>query len=405
MRKKVTAVMIALLAAAAAASAREGFGFTKKAAQMNVTTPPALNVAGTRVSVRVRSDRERFGSNTDLMQRSIEELIDRAGTALHVAPAADVVVTVDLDRLDVDHRENSKVEYRSEKRCCDKNGKSYYDSVPHTVYYTTVDALLQGRYKIADAKGKLLDDGDVNEKSLKDYESGAPSTSDVETSLVTSAAKKVAARIVPTQSRVTVLVPKGSFENFIPLAESNAWDRYLAAVQAVPPMRDPGSEAYRQYALGVGKEGLAYATADLQQARALLREAADHYRAAIQDNPDEKLFSEEHTSIFSSAGAPLPRVEASVKAYEAWVPAGAPKVAEASAKKSTASKSSSGGGKRLGNQSIIDMKKAGLSDENIKMAIDSAESVNFDTSPDALIALSKAGVSNDVILHMQKKRH
>ena len=49
------------------------------------------------------------------------------------------------------------------------------------------------------------------------------------------------------------------------------------------------------------------------------------------------------------------------------------------------------------------MKKAGLSDANIKLAIDAADSVNFDTSPEGLIALSKAGVSNDVILYMQKK--
>lgn len=60
-------------------------------------------------------------------------------------------------------------------------------------------------------------------------------------------------------------------------------------------------------------------------------------------------------------------------------------------------------GKRLRNQSIIEMRKAGLSDANIKLAIDNASSVEFDTSPDGLIALSKAGVSNDVILYMQKK--
>src|SRR5689334_24875786 len=86
-------------------------------------------------------------------------------------------------------------------------------------------------------------------------------------------------------------------------------------------MRDPASEAYRQYALAVAKEGLAYATSDLPRARALLREAAEHYRTAIRNNPAEKLFSEEHNSIFSSAGAPLPLVESSVQAYEAWVPA------------------------------------------------------------------------------------
>jgi hypothetical protein len=400
MMKKYAVLFLASLAWPAVLSAREGFGFTKKAAEMNVTSPPAINVSGTRASVKVRSDRSRVGSNAGDMERSIIDLINRAGTALRVASPADIRIDVDLDRLDVDHRTGSKTEYRSERRCCDKKGKEYYRSVPHTVYYTTVDARLDGRYKITDARGKVLDDGDLAESSLHDYEENAPSTSESEATLVGWAARRVASRVVPMQSRVTVLVPKGSFENFIPLAESNAWDRYLAAVEAVAPMRDPGSEAYRQYALAVAKEGLAYATADVSRARQLIREAAEHYRTAIRSNPEEKLFSEEHNSIFSSAGAPLPRAESSVHAYEAWIPAGT----TPASKKPSPAPAKVARGKRLRNQSVIDMRKAGLSDANIKVAIDAADSVSFDTSPEALIALSKAGVSNDVILYMQKKR-
>ncbi len=55
------------------------------------------------------------------------------------------------------------------------------------------------------------------------------------------------------------------------------------------------------------------------------------------------------------------------------------------------------------NQKVIEMAKAGLSDENIILAIDSAEVVDFDTTPDGLIALSKAGVSKNVITHLQKR--
>jgi hypothetical protein len=395
MSKHIAAIVLVSLICCVSASAREGFGFTKKAAEMNVIAPPAINVSGTRVALSVKGERAHD------MERSIADLIERAGTALRVGTPADISVTVDVDRVDVDHRSNSKVEYRSEKRCCDKNGKSYYKSVPHTVYYTTVDARIDASYKITDAKGKVLDDGDADDSWTKDYEYSAPSRSESEDGLLSWAARRVAARIVPTQSRVTVLVPKGSFENFIPLAETNSWDRYLQAVEGVPAMRDPRSEAYRQYALAVAKEGLGYASTDVQRARQLLREAAEHYRTAIQSNPEEKLFSEAHNSIFSSAGAPLPRVESSVKAFEAWIPAGtakAPKIAERRVREPVPL------GKRLRNQSVIDMKKAGLSDANIKLAIDGAESTNFDTSPEGLIALSKAGVSNEVILYMQKKR-
>src|SRR5258705_293521 len=41
MLKRIAATTLVLLACSAGASAREGFGFTKKAAEMNYTAPPA----------------------------------------------------------------------------------------------------------------------------------------------------------------------------------------------------------------------------------------------------------------------------------------------------------------------------------------------------------------------------
>src|SRR5436190_20391703 len=110
MSKRIAATVLVSLICCVSVSAREGFGFTKKAAEMNVIAPPAINVAGTRVSVNVKSDRSRVGSNTELMEKSIMELIDGAGTALRVGSPADIRIDVDLDRLDVDHRSNSKVD-------------------------------------------------------------------------------------------------------------------------------------------------------------------------------------------------------------------------------------------------------------------------------------------------------
>jgi hypothetical protein len=197
-------------------------------------------------------------------------------------------------------------------------------------------------------------------------------------------------------------MPKGSFENFIPLAEAGRWNEYLAAVVAVPELRNRDQEAYRQYALAVAKEGAAYATADRIQAAKLLDEALAHYRNAIDYNPAESLFREPHTSLFGTdAGAPLPRIEASVKAYQAWA-AGVPPVPKNAA--STIPKRGSSASRVLANDNVVDMTRAGLSDENIKLAIDAAESLDFDTTPDGLIALSKAGVSKKVIAYMQKKK-
>jgi len=44
--------------------------------------------------------------------------------------------------------------------------------VPHTKYYKTVEAKLEGTYKISDGKGRQLDSGDVDENFTRDYENG-----------------------------------------------------------------------------------------------------------------------------------------------------------------------------------------------------------------------------------------
>ena len=124
----------------------------------------------------------------------------------------------------------------------------------------------------------------------------------------------------------------------------------------------------------------------------MLRAAADHYRKAVADNPNEKLFSEGYSSLLDAAAAPLKRAETSIKAYEVWASGPTPSMA------STAPTS-----KALHNQNVIEMARAGVAEENIVLAIDSAEATEFDTSPDGLIALSKGGVSKNVIAHIQKR--
>ena len=59
MSRKVVVAALLSLACGASALAREGFGFTKKAAEMNVTVPPAINVAGTRVALNVKGGEAR----------------------------------------------------------------------------------------------------------------------------------------------------------------------------------------------------------------------------------------------------------------------------------------------------------------------------------------------------------
>ena len=66
---KIAATSLAGLLLCSAAAAREGFGFTKKAADMVMTTPPAINVSGTTVKVTVKSECERLGDDAPVLAR------------------------------------------------------------------------------------------------------------------------------------------------------------------------------------------------------------------------------------------------------------------------------------------------------------------------------------------------
>lgn len=391
----------ALALSAFAAYGREGFGFTKKAAEMNRTVPPAINVPGNKITVALDSERGRSSSKAQMLRQSVETAVVAGDKKLEsVASDADVKVLIAMDRLDSDHISQSKVEdnYVKEK---DANGKSHEVNHPRTKYYTTVRANIGGSYKVVDAKGRVLDSGDIDHNYNEDFEYSVPDTDKIENQLVDWAANKIAARIVPTHVRTRVILPKGSFEQFIPLAESGAWDKYLQGVESVRPLNDRGSDAYREFALGIGNEAVAYQTEDPKQALDLLRKAAEHYRTATTNNPNERLFAERYTSIFGSASNPVERADASVKAYEAWT--SGPTVASSPAVMASSHSSSSSKSNALHNQQIIDMTKAGVSDDIIVMAIEKAQATDFDTTPDALITLSKAGVSKSVIAKMQKR--
>lgn len=398
-------VVLLLLSSAVPLYAREGFGFTKKAVAMSRTIPPAMNVSASRLKITMKTDRSRDEDAGESLRRYTEEAI-RAGDerfAFNGTPQLTIALFLGPNEAREEWESKTETEYRQTgtRSVWNENKKRYEDKpvykyVPVTKHLKTVTASLDGSYRITDAKGKTLDSGSLDASFSRSYEegNGAPTPEAVASDLLHDAALTVASRIVPTNTRVMVMMPKGSFEGFIPLAESGAWDRYLASAQQVLEKRDREDEAYRQFALGLGNEAVAYMERDPRRAAAMLREAQTHYQTALQYNPSETIFGQAYSSLLSSGtiAPPLPRVQESLAQYDAWAsgPMPTPKAAA--------------GGKTLHNDTIIEMVKAGLSDENVLLAIDSAETTEFDTEPAALIALRKAGVSKTVIARMQKRK-
>lgn len=401
---------------AVAAEAREGFGFKKKAVDIMRTIPPATNAGARRVAVNVEADRGADEDDARSLQRYItEHIVNGGGTVAESKP--EVELNVAIDRVDSHETWETYTDYERRqtgtKREWNESKKKYeekpvYDNVAVQKQRKVITANLSGTYDIA-AKNKDVARGNLNDdfrRTYGDYDT-SPAPSEVEDDMLKRAARQVAAQLVPTQERASVLVPRASFEPLIPLAESGAWDRYLAAVEAMPAKKNPKDEAFRHYALAIAKEAIAYGKENRAEALDLLRAAQSHYDTAASLNADEELFRKSYTSLLSSGtiGSPLTRITDSVTRYDAWSATGsAVRVASTqpvAASPTTPTAKPSGSGMR--NQTVIDLAKAGLSDENIILAIDAATQTSFDVSPEGLIALSKGGVSKSVIAHMQKR--
>jgi hypothetical protein len=392
--------------------AREGFGFRKAAVSMERTVPPSTNAGARRVKINVTSDRGDARDDAQTLARYLSESILAGAGTLAESGRAEVTVNVSLDRVDSHETYDTETEYVRQqtgaRRKWNEKKQKYedepvYSNVPVQKSYKVLTASVSGAYDIG-----LRDDdvasGSIDQQFREKYGDGEDSKapSEIEDDLLHKAARTIVAHLVPTQDRVSVLLPRSTFEPFIPLAESGAWDRYLAAVEGVTPNRNLKDEAYRQYALAVAKEALAYATEDRAEALALLTRAQSHLELAISMNGTEELFRKGYESLLSSAiGPPLARMNESAARYEKWTAPAAAPVRRASAPPATPAAPAKQG---MRNQTVIDLAKAGLSDENIILAINGAERTAFDVSAEGLIALAKGGVSKNVIAHMQKRK-
>ena len=408
-----------LLGAALSSEAREGFGFKKKAVDLMRTVPPSTNAGARRVDVAVEAERNQDDDDARTLGRYVGEHILSGSGTLAEGAKPEVTLNVTIDRLESEEAWETYTEYERQQTGTKQEwnaSKQKYETKP---VYTSVavqkqrkvlTAKLTGSFDVS-AKNKDVASGSLEESFRETYGeySTAPTLSSLEDGLLKNAAKKVAAQIVPTQERATVLLPRASFESLIPLAETRQWDAYLAAVEAMPAKKNPKDEAFRHYALAVAKEALAYQNPNRNEALDLLRASQSHYETAAALNQDEELFRSGYTSLLSSnvIGSPLARAKDSVARFEAWSGSGsAVRVASTTgvaAPSTNTTTRPSAPPNAMRNQTIIDLAKAGLSDENIILAIDGASATAFDVTPESLITLSKSGVSKAVIAHMQKK--
>lgn len=424
-RRAVALSAVLSLVLVAAPVAAEGFGFSKRAVKLDRPVPPEVVMLGTSLEVAV-ADHGGYEPAARKLRDALEKKMTSHDGRLQVGQPGDIKVELRVDEVRVDESWKQKTEYESRqvgtKIETDSKGnkkeKPVYESFPVDVNWKNVSGKLVARTVVLDPQGNEVHSETSEASYGKEFKrgEGAPSRSGLEDTLIEEVASKISGKLVGRIHPVSVLVPRGSFDKLVPIAEAGKWEQYRQQVEAVPAKKKPQDEAFRQYALGVANEGLAYKAESEEASIELLQKAETHYRQAISMNPREELFAKAYSNVWSGgyAHAPVQRVESARADYQklkeqrlALAAGGArlsrPAVAAVAAiARTTGAKSAKK--KVLDNSTVVDMAKAGLSDENIKLAIDSADSTEFDLAPDSLIAMAKAGVSRDVLAHMQRKQ-
>lgn len=409
-------------------SADEGFGTLKKTRVSLVRKkPPRVYIEGAEIAVRVTDRVSGRGQTASLeLQKLIESRLLNADTRLRASASPETVVDLTIVKNQSGERaERRKVTGLDLQRA----SLDDLDEDKLVVDDPEVDGKvltyeLSVAYKVVDLRsGATLDSNTYTSEYNEWFQEGRdrPTASSLELERIEELSEMIAERLAPSVEEIIVLVPRGRLKDLGLLAEGGLWSRYLEAVERLPPAKAPKDESYRQYALGLAHEALAYQTVDPETSLRYLHQAALHYSDAITANPAEEDFilvrdgflagESKQAWLEKAKGVvrrpetlpPLQRIQVAVADYAglAQFQSQIAEIRRIGSKGGAGAASAAEGSEALDNAAVIEMVRAGLPENIILQAIDSAEARAFDTSPRGLIELSKAGVSAPIIERLQ----
>lgn len=398
-------------------AAKEGFSLIKTTAILQRTNPPEIYIPGTRIQVLATSSASEGNTLTQQLQSLLESSLLRSEKRFSVDaqnPLTLVEATV-VENSGSDHWDQRKV-IRNVPAGKDDKGKQKYEAREVQVRFRVLSHRLVVAYKVTDRPSKRnLAANTWSEEYRKEFEegNGAPEPATIEGELAERIVDKIVRQLAPTKEEVGVLLPEGSLKDLNNLAKGRLWSNYLEAIELLPGKPTPKDESYRQYALGVANEALAYAAEDIDSSLRYLQEASSHYNQALQSNPEEKYFARPFDGWAATlqgkrnTSAPLERIQTSLVKYQKLKDfRDAPQAQVQAAAVAAGSKALGPGGEPadpdlLDNAGVISMVQAGLSDDIVINAIKTTEKTRFDLSPRGLIQLSQANVSEKVIQTLQ----
>ena len=188
------------------------------------------------------------------------------------------------------------------------------------------------------------------------------------------------------------------------LAQNRRWDEWRTALSSLTPHRDLKRDAYRLHNLAVANEAVAYEATDVEDWTTRLGRAGTLMAQAATANPNEKYITEAVERIGRSVASYRRLAElyqANGLSSLATAPPTPPARPAAAERPPTSPPSPAAA---MTNQDVIELRAAGLDDDNLIAAIKDAKAVQFDLSPAGLKALLAAKVSNKVIVAMRSRK-
>jgi hypothetical protein len=420
-RRVLTAAVAALLLTVVPAAGQFRRGILGESSEIRLTpiVPPVTLLPAGSVELQVRNSSTAPARIVERIRELLARQLTDNDTRLSVVDGGgDLVVVATLTEWAESRRSSTK--YVSEQRqigtrqVTDKNGKVKHEPIyeyghnePSVVISGSAGVRLEARRR---AGGAPLADETVRHGVQEEHlvRDGPPSRDAIEDQLIDNAVRKAAGRVSPGREPVRVLLARSDdVDRLNALAQGRRWREWLDALTALKPHRDPKKDSYRLHNIAVANEAIAYEAVEVEEQAARLREASRYVMQAGQQNPDEKYIAESqariHTAgqnytqlaaLYEEARLTSVTPPSSSRAASPGTRAGAPAAPPAAAAQA---------GAAMTNKDVIDLRAAGLDDDNLIASIKDAKAVNFDLSPAGLKGLLGAKVSNRVITAMRAR--
>jgi hypothetical protein len=394
---------------------RRGLGDAREVTLFPIEPPAMLLPSNATVEVVVRNTSSAPARIADRVNSLLaRQLTDNDPRVRLAERDGDLVVTATLIEFTESRRNSTK--YVSETRqvgtrqVTDKNGKTRTEPIyeygrnrPSVLIRANAAVRIdvrrrQGGASLADETARHS----VSEEHIADQ--NPPTRDAIEDQLIDNVIRKAAGRVSPGRQPVNVLLARSDdVDRFNDLARNRRWQEWESSLLTVKPHRDRKRDAYRLHNLAVAQEALAYEAADVEDALNHLARAREIVAQAAAQHPDEKYITESVTRINSSENAY--RQVAALQREMNTRAADDDAATRVETKRASPRPAPSGtGGDTITNTDIIDLRAAGLDDDNLIATIKSAKAAKFDLSPAGLRALLLADVSNRVISAMRERK-